>query len=497
MYYYQDGPFSDWDVVEIDSIAVKTNQNRIFFTAEKSQLDSGARGYFQYYIEIELKNDGTLTFNKDRYCTVLNVSANGTAHTLSYDDSVYRGVRRFFGGNIPVSLRLSEEGITTLDTNMIRTGGDDTGKLYATWTDNSGETWEGEWVFQKNSAPTFFRKKEEGGSQDYVIVDALSAITSPKEGMTAWVNSGTQTYGPYTVISFNSSECGGGQLSWDGDYAYLTDSDPTEIDNGNGWSTPTSEWTAVGGRSNLYIKYDSSTHMFSVMFAFNVSNLEVTVYDTTYTETSDTLTLSYDGYFSRRIKGNWIRTEYHLENMTNEERVQAHSEIISMSGQSYTDIFWENNDGGISKANYWLVDWSDNASIRCAANQGDVWYTMTFRSDGSVSEKGNGRVRDKVKRWEFGFNRTTSAFTANSFDRYDGYITWDGDAIIEASVYESTNNYKMSSGNIVHIWKATDGELYNDYYFGFNFVDDTDGTEWKTKWYAVNDSATLVSMAQA
>ena len=334
------------------------------------------------------------------------------------------------------------------------------------------------------------------GEQDYVIVDALSAITTPKEGMTAWVNSGTQTYGPYTVISFNSSECGGGQLSWDGDYAYLTGDDPTEIDNGNGWSTPTSEWTAVGGRSNLYIKYDSSTHMFSVMFAFNVSNLNVTVYDTTYTETSDTLTLPYDGYFSRRIKGNWIRTEYHLENMTPAQRVQAHSEIISMSGQSYTDIFWKNKDGGISKANYWLVDWSDGASIRCAANQGDVWYNMTFRSNGSVGENSNGRVRDKVKRWEFGFNRTTSAFTANSFDSYDGYITWDGNAIIEASVYESTNNYKMSSGNIVHIWKATDGELYNNYYFGFNFVDDTDGTEWKTKWYAENGTATFVSMTQ-
>lgn len=185
LYYHASNGDAGKVLVRIEAVGFVRSQFK--FKGFATELGPSNKGLFENHYVIALSSNGTLDVAIDKYCTVLSVFANGTGHTLSYDTNQYDGAVRMFADNVPVSLRV--DNITTLNTNMIMVGGIGDGKLYATWTNNSGETWEGEWNMQKNAAPNFFRKKE-----DVSVEQTLSAGT--KIGTITVNGTGTDLFAP-------------------------------------------------------------------------------------------------------------------------------------------------------------------------------------------------------------------------------------------------------------------------------------------------------------
>lgn len=350
-----------------------------------------------------------------------------------------------------------------------------------------------------------------GGSseQNYVIVDALSAITSPVDGMYVYVNSGITNLGPYSAFSFDASDCTGGNFYFydsnnDQHYFTITGDNPPMVDMGN-WAIPEGDgvWRMyTGWRGKLYIKYDSQTDIYSIAIPYEGAyDLNISLNDSVpYTAATETIPFENKGYFARRIQGRWIRTEYHFDEMSEADAVQAHSDIVSLSGQGYTEIYWKNQDGNISKAGWWNIDWNDSQKIRMIGTpQGDKWYTAAIYNSGSVEEKGDIQVKTQVYKAQFSFTPSTSAWTSNIGDiAYNIYQSWDGEKIAYANVYFNEVDKKASMGNIMHFWRNSNDDMYYNFCFGFNFVD-LDGVEWKTKWTYDNNSDpayTLVSMTQ-
>lgn len=348
-----------------------------------------------------------------------------------------------------------------------------------------------------------------GGDSNYVIVDALSAITDPVEGMYVYVNSGITNLGPYSAFSFDASDCTGGNFYFydsnnDQHYFYITGDNPPMVDMGN-WAIPEGDgvWRMyTGWRGKLYIKYDSQTDIYSIAIPYEGAyDLNISLNDSVpYTASTETIPFENKGYFARRIQGHWIRTEYHFEEMSEADAVQAHSDIVSLSGQGYTEIYWKNQDGNISKAGWWNIDWSDGQKIRMIGTpQGDKWYTAAIYNSGSVEEKGDIQVKTQVYKAQFSFTPSTSAWTSNISDiAYPIYQSWDGEKIAYANVYFNEVDKKASMGNIMHFWRNSNDDMYYNFCFGFNFVD-LDGVEWKTKWTFNNQTEpnyTLVSMTQ-
>lgn len=333
-----------------------------------------------------------------------------------------------------------------------------------------------------------------GGSseQNYLIVDALSAVTSPVDGMYVYVNSGVTQLGPYSAISFDASDCNGGSFYFydsnnERHYFGISADDVPMVDTGS-WATPEGDgiWRLyTGWRGAIYIKYDSQTDIYSIAIPYEGAyNLTVSLNDSVpYTISTENIPFENKGYFARRIGGNWIRTEYHFDELSANDAAQAYSEIVSLSGQGYTEIYFPNGDGGISKAGWWYIDWNDSQKIRVIGTpQGNKWYTCSINSDGSVVEKNSIIAKEQVYNVEFSFTPSTSAWTSNINDlAYQIYQSWSDGKLLYAKVYDNDNSTKLGTGNVMHFWRNTNDDLYYNFCFGFNFVD-INGVEWKTKW---------------
>ena len=288
---------------------------------------------------------------------------------------------------------------------------------------------------------------------------------------------------------------------------HLTGDDPTMIDNGGGWyQVPQDgQWhMSNGDRGVIYAKYVPSTHMYSIMFAFNVSDLNISINGTTYETTEETLPLSVEGYFVRRINGQWLRTEYHLEKMTNSQRAQAYNELVINSGMSNTNVYWDPGsytDGQPLKATNIVLYLNDNY-IKITTSYYQRIFEINLYNDGHFDGRNNKDLDVVVKKWEFTVSSVAdisnvSAWTANSFSSYDGYIAWYNGYEIVAMV-QSESEGKLSYPMPVRLWRATDNDMNSNYNFGFNFID-LSGNEWKTTWYWSNqeDHPYMTSITQA
>lgn len=212
----------------------------------------------------------------------------------------------------------------------------------------------------------------EGGDSDYVIVDALSAITNPTDGMIAYVPAHTETYTGYTISNADGNLYG---------QVYLKHYNPREhrmmlyeqYDEGClGVTEGMAAWSFGGDdnfryiyRGQIAVKYDNENKLFTVLYKPGVFFLEIYVSQEYYTPITGTTNIPAQMYIYKY--GDWHLYEdgkisYYLSTITEAEYDAMYLAIPQMS------------EGEVQ----FIVDWY---------NYG--WSTYRFQTNTSVFSNGS------------------------------------------------------------------------------------------------------------
>lgn len=303
-----------------------------------SHIESGKVRFYSHYIENDsgfayirnyiffIKPDGTFEYleNGKEYGIPATFAVNYSTHTLtSTNTPMWAAARGITKGVAPVVYLLSgSTGVAVAKDAYIERTGDWNGIIGATF-EYSGETINAKWSYDQNTATLIsWRTGSTGG--DYVVVESLSEINAPKEGMIAFVPEHTETMSGYTIDinAAGSNSC------------ILRQYNPRE----RRWRIHTqwSEgfitceeggyWLRYGAdnayhsffNDAIYAKYDGSQYI-TVLFDSSVYTPDFNTSADNYTETSDTVTKSARTYIYRY--GSWRlyengRITFYLNTMT-------------------------------------------------------------------------------------------------------------------------------------------------------------------------------------
>ena len=175
----------------------------------------------------------------------------------------------------------------------------------------------------------------QGGGGDYVVVDALSAITSPVEGMIAYVKSSTTTYSGWEIINdqtegyvariWDSAQTR--ELAWvyrSGDNYFW---DWAENDNNDGKWHP---W--VKDEAKAYFRNNTGNTYFDIVFE-DPSLVYIELFED-YTKTAITKSVDVEGQNYEYDGSEWVNKNigkkvYMLDNLTKSELASLYSEILA------------------------------------------------------------------------------------------------------------------------------------------------------------------------
>lgn len=301
---------------EAERVGAHIYKNKI--KCRYGHIESGKIRFYSHYIENDtgfayirnyiffIKPDGTFEYleNGKEYGIPATFAANYSTHTLTSTNTPMRAAARgITKGVSPVVYLLSgSTGVAVAKDAYIERTGDLNGIIGATF-EYSGETINAKWSYDQDTATLIsWRTGSTGG--DYVVVESLSEITAPKEGMIAFVPEHTETMSGYT-IDINAA----------GDYScILRQYNPRE----RRWRIHT-QWSEgfitceEGGywlrygtdnayhsffNDAIYAKYDGSQYI-TVLFDSSVYTPDFNTSADNYTETSDTVTKSARTYIYR------------------------------------------------------------------------------------------------------------------------------------------------------------------------------------------------------
>lgn len=185
------------------------------FFGESTVFGVSFVGIFDKLLRVKLESNGSITADFDTYCKVLSVTASGSAHTLSFDSKIFETyTSRIVSGNVPISLRLGEEKITTTKCNIADV--EDNAYLYAEWEDNSGITYEGKWKFKNGELPVYFREKSAGeGKKTFKFNEMTQAELADMYAELTALPSATTNYNElYDFYNFADWNGGGHYRGW-------------------------------------------------------------------------------------------------------------------------------------------------------------------------------------------------------------------------------------------------------------------------------------------
>ena len=180
-----------------------------------------------------------------------------------------------------------------------------------------------------------------GGGGDYMIVEDLSAITNPTDGMIAYVPAHTETYTGYTISNADGNLYG---------QVYLKHYNPREhrmmlyeqYDEGFlGVTEGQAAWSFGGDdnfkyiyRGQIALKYDNENKLFTVLYKPGVFELEIYVSQEYYTPITGTTNIPAQMYIYKY--GDWHLYEdgkisYYLSTITEAEYDAMYLAIPQMS----------------------------------------------------------------------------------------------------------------------------------------------------------------------
>lgn len=180
-----------------------------------------------------------------------------------------------------------------------------------------------------------------GGAQDYVIVEALSAITSPTEGMIAYVPAHNETYTGYTISNADGNLFG---------QVYLKHYNPREHSmmvyeqDDEGFISVTQGEAAYGFgndgvfryiyRNQVALKYDDANKLFTILYKPGRFNLDIYASQEYYSETSGTTQVPAQMYIYKY--GKWHLYEdgkisYYLNTISEAEYDEMYQDVPQMS----------------------------------------------------------------------------------------------------------------------------------------------------------------------
>ena len=183
----------------------------------------------------------------------------------------------------------------------------------------------------------------EGGSGggDYMIVEALSAITTPTDGMIAYVPAHTETYTGYTISNADGNLYGQVNLKhynprehrmmlyeqYDEGFLGVTEGQAA-------WSFGGDDIFRYIYRGQIAVKYDNSNKLFTVLYKPGVFELEIYVSQEYYTPITGTTNIPAQMYIYKY--GDWHLYEdgkisYYLSTITEAEYDAMYLAIPQMS----------------------------------------------------------------------------------------------------------------------------------------------------------------------
>lgn len=394
LFVYRDGVICTFDHTEGSGNSFKIG----FFDTRNDGWNYTTTKYRHFFVKADgsYEASGYAVFPE---IVTFDTTYSDTAHTLSSSDG--------FSPLIPVSnLNNTSEGKVALNLRLL-VGNNQTVLSSNAWVEKTG-SWEGkigaEWhysgnvitavwtVVENNATIASWTEAPEGGSAgggDYVIVNALSAITTPREGMIAYIPSHTEVLSGYFISNIDGNLYG---------QVYVKHYNPREksymvyeqygeglisFNNGSAAYSFGADGTVKQlFRSGLALSYNDSGENkgFDILYKPGLFEVQIGVGQEYYTETSSSVTMPAETYIYKY--GGWHLFEdgkisYYLNTITESEYDQMHLDIPKMGDGEVQFIVDEYNYG-----------WSEHKfHTTSSVFSNDSFYGQTFECKASNGEQ--------------------------------------------------------------------------------------------------------------
>ena len=184
-----------------------------------------------------------------------------------------------------------------------------------------------------------YRGGDSGGDSNYVIVDALSAITNPVEGMIAYVPAHNETYSGYTISNADGNLYGQVFVKQYNprEKSYMLyeqyDEGMMSFPNSSPWELGNSGIFKYAFRNQLAISYSDNDKEFVVLYKPGRFQMQIGVSQEYYSETTGTVQVPGQMYIYKY--GSWHYYEdgkisYYLSTITEAEYDALYADVPTM-----------------------------------------------------------------------------------------------------------------------------------------------------------------------
>lgn len=339
----------------------------------------------------------------------------------------------------------------------------------------------------------------EGG--DYVVVEDLSAITNPTEGIVAFVKAKT-VQEEHTTISIPSGYTGDMRrvTFGEGYGVWLDNGQPVGIDM-NGWWRPAQdgEWHLSQASNTvpgpIYGKYDSETQVTTFAFIFETQSIDISPSEAAaeITVSADTLPVDYDSYTAIYNGTKWIRTSYVLENLTSAEVISL---IDLLGDEEYADkisIYTKFNEA-LTLAN---ASWKGGDGHGYVVFYGNDKRFRRYRLDGNsgyIELNADAQLGNEYVYSLEIFESGGTIEASGSIDWYQVYMAWEHKALL-ANIYNRDTNQKQAIVPVSVTKNNDNKDLYFDCKVSFTYQD-ASGVTWFNEFTKDEQSVTLTKRYQ-